>query len=136
MSTPTHQKKRSPGNPASGACAAVDSHQEDFYQSAVHIMTETLQGSAFKDVHRLLMPPLCSLLHLQTLNALYQKVKKTHDPFTFAQNILDTLKISYQITPPSPNNLPVGGPLIIVANHPFGGLEALIMCSIFKNIRQ
>ncbi|MFP4034729.1 MAG: lysophospholipid acyltransferase family protein, partial [Desulfovermiculus sp.] len=30
----------------------------------------------------------------------------------------------------------VGGPLIIVANHPFGGLEALIMCSIFKNIRQ
>jgi len=133
MSTPTYQE-RSPGNLASGASASVDSHQKDFYQSAVHTMTEALQGSALKGVHRLLIPPLCSLLHLRTLDALYQRVKESPDPFTFAHNILDTLNIGYQLTP-SPHHLPADGPLIIVANHPFGGLEALIMCSIFKNIR-
>ncbi|MDZ7761064.1 MAG: hypothetical protein U5L00_12545 [Desulfovermiculus sp.] len=135
MSTSIHQE-RSPGKLASGAFVSADSPQEDFYQSAVHTMTEALQGSRLKRVHRLLIPPLCSLLHLRTLDALYQRVKKSPDPFTFANNVLESLKISYQTTPPSPNNLPIDGPLIIVANHPFGGLEALIMCSIFKNIRQ
>ncbi|MGM0760963.1 MAG: lysophospholipid acyltransferase family protein [Thermodesulfobacteriota bacterium] len=135
MPTPTYQE-RSPGNLASEAFASADSPQKDFYQSAVHTITEALQGSALKGVHRLLISPLCSFLHLRTLDAIYQRVKESSDPFTFAQNILDTLNIYYQITPPSPNKLPVDGPLIIVANHPFGGLEALIICSIFKNIRQ
>ncbi len=135
MSQQIHQERK-PQNFSSDGFLSYDSHQEDFYQSAVHIMTEALQGSPFKGLHRLLIPPLCSLLHLRSLDALYQRVKKSPDPFTFAHNVLDTLNIGYQITPTPPGHLPAHGPLIIVANHPFGGLEALIMCSMFKNIRQ
>ncbi|MFP4479983.1 MAG: lysophospholipid acyltransferase family protein [Desulfohalobiaceae bacterium] len=135
MSTHNHQE-RSPQKLTSQASFSDDLFQNNFYQLAVQTLTDALKGSALKKVHKLLIPPLCSMLHLQTIEMLCQKAQNSSDPFVFANNILEALNINYQSSPSSLHHLQTDGPLIIVANHPFGGLEALIICSIFKNIRQ
>ena len=100
------------------------------------MIATALKDSGPLGLNRFLLPPVRSLLRLHALENLYQQVKHASDPFTFSEHILNLLKIEHEIAPPLPKQVPDSGPLIIVANHPFGGLEALLLCSLLKNTRR
>jgi putative hemolysin len=81
------------------------------------------------------LPALCSVLRIRSLEAVVQQSKGQDQPFSFAQKVLQIMDIDYQLDASSDQIIPSNGPLVIVSNHPFGGLEALILCSIFRTIR-
>jgi|WetSurSiteA1Bulk_404760.scaffolds.fasta_scaffold10495_2 putative hemolysin len=66
----------------------------------------------------------------------YNKVNKIYssaydsDPAVFINSILDHLDIRYEVPEKDLDNLPAEGPFITVSNHPFGGIDALILLKI------
>ncbi len=57
------------------------------------------------------------------------------DTKQFLRFILDTLGIDYQIVKGSLNNIPAQGASVIVANHPLGCIEGIILAEILLTLR-
>lgn len=73
-------------------------------------------------------PVIESFTGLKTLGKLYHKhYKSTTDPADFASQALDILSVTYEIRQGSDTNIPRQGPLIVIANHPFGGIEGVVL---------
>lgn len=72
----------------------------------------------------------------------YNKLNKVYtsaydkDPVVFINSILDQLDIKYEVPEKDLGNLPADGPFITVSNHPFGGIDALILLKILTSRRQ
>jgi putative hemolysin len=72
-----------------------------------------------------LAKPLENLLCFPRLNALYQHVSHTTTPQDFLNASLHLLNIQIEVTPEDKTRIPVTGPLVVVANHPFGVIEGM-----------
>ncbi|HOZ30718.1 MAG TPA: lysophospholipid acyltransferase family protein, partial [Bacteroidales bacterium] len=72
------------------------------------------------------------LMKFDKLNDLYDKAYDK-DSIVFAENCLRLLNVHLSVSETDLNNIPETGPLVILFNHPYGGLDALaIMLAIFK----
>jgi putative hemolysin len=74
-------------------------------------------------------------LLLHKLNETYHHVAEYTDPKEFVDKTLESLNISYDIKDDELASIPRVGPLVIISNHPFGGIEGLIFSSILLGIR-
>ncbi|NVO21252.1 MAG: lysophospholipid acyltransferase family protein [Bacteroidetes bacterium] len=77
---------------------------------------------------------LLRLMRLNRLNDLMTSSanKKGHD---FIDSLFKELEISFEVSEEDKSRIPKTGPFIVVANHPFGGLDDLILLRIFSGIR-
>ena len=71
-------------------------------------------------------------LLLNRLNDVYHLVAAYTDPKEFVDKSLDSLNISYDMSDDELASIPREGPLVIVSNHPFGGL----FCSAYVVIQR
>src|SRR5690242_15868741 len=53
----------------------------------------------------------------------------------FVDRTLDTLGASYRINPRERENIPVDGPVLVVANHPLGMVDALALLHLVGSVR-
>ena len=87
----------------------------------------------------ILQRPLEKLLSLDTLNRYYaqycEKVDVVEDQRQIFQLCLDTLKVQAEIRPEDLKKIPAKGPLVVVSNHPFGGLEGIVLAAILLQVR-
>ncbi|MXV37176.1 GNAT family N-acetyltransferase [Flavobacteriaceae bacterium Ap0902] len=74
------------------------------------------------------------LLGLTDLNSLYIRNKDYKSP-EFEKKILEDLGIRYEVFEEDLKRIPKEGPFIIVANHPLGGLDGIILMKIVSEIR-
>ncbi len=65
----------------------------------------------------------------------YRKLSPSDSPRSFVSKVLAALNVNYRIASGNLENLPQEGPTIVVANHPFGGLEGLLMIDILLQKR-
>lgn len=72
---------------------------------------------------------LMQIFRYNKLNRVYSSVYDS-DPAVFINSILEHLDIKYEIPENDLGNIPVEGPFITVSNHPFGGIDALILLKI------
>jgi putative hemolysin len=56
--------------------------------------------------------------------------------FDFCERMLDYLGVSCQVTERERENIPVEGPLIVVANHPLGMVDAIALLQLIGTVRQ
>ncbi len=73
---------------------------------------------------------------LKKLDALYQQRPEGVDCNNFLSYTLQVLGIRHQIVKGSVDTVPESGPVIVVANHPLGGVEGVILASILREKRQ
>ncbi len=74
--------------------------------------------------------PMAFMLGLRPLLKRYETLPKTDSPWDFAQLALRTLGVfSINEGEDLENIMPSEGPLLVYANHPFGGIEGVIMAA-------
>ena len=54
----------------------------------------------------------------------------------FWTDALDRLKIQYQVNNPDAFSIPKTGRVLVIANHPFGVIDGLVLCSMISKVRQ
>ncbi len=77
---------------------------------------------------------IMKLLQLDKITAIYKKSSK-QTPVDFVDSILSQLKIKYHLPAEDLRNIPQDGPFIVIANHPYGGIDGLILMSLLLKAR-
>ncbi|QNF35664.1 lysophospholipid acyltransferase family protein [Adhaeribacter swui] len=81
-----------------------------------------------------LNPWLMRLLQLDQINQIYQQSSTLHG-LPFVDSILEKLQVQYEIEPRELARIPTQGAFIAIANHPYGGLDGLLLLKILATIR-
>lgn len=95
------------------------------------ILSRNLLGNANRSVEDVFWE---KLLLLDRLRELYQKVRKPEGR-PILENLLNELQISYQVDDEDLAGIPKTGPVVVVANHPFGMLEGAILGTMLPRLR-
>lgn len=80
-------------------------------------------------------PALERALAFPVLNAIYARIQATEDDRHFADRVLSALDVQCQVDQEQLARVPASGPLVVVANHPFGGIEGVILLSLLRRVR-
>jgi len=84
-------------------------------------------GDFFTPVLAALCAPLDRLLGLHELEHMYRELAPSEGAYSFISLVLSKLGVSYSISQEDLQRIPQEGPLIVAANHPYGGLDGLIL---------
>jgi len=75
-------------------------------------------------------------LRFPAMNAIYKEIQsRPDDTRHFADKALDMLGVELDLIDEQLQRIPEEGPVVLVANHPFGGIEGLILTSILRRRR-
>lgn len=85
--------------------------------------------------HRFKSLLLRRLLPLKRLNEVYSRLDSLPAGAGVADRILEAIGVTYQVCANDLAKAPSHGPLVAVANHPFGAIEGLILASILMKVR-
>lgn len=80
--------------------------------------------------------PLEKALCLSRMNRLYETMGKINDAENFIQEALSRLQVEFKIPEADYSRIPQNGPVIVVLNHPFGGIEGLLVSSLLLSRRK
>lgn len=82
--------------------------------------------------------PIEKTLSIKALNDAYERMEffsSLENHTNVFQNCLDCVQARYSISEQDIQKIPRQGPLVVVANHPFGGLEGVILGDIIYRAR-
>ncbi|MEI8241816.1 MAG: GNAT family N-acyltransferase [bacterium] len=80
-------------------------------------------------------PMLEWMLGIPKLNATHYKASQMDPALAFADRTLQVLGVSYLVADEERAAIPATGPVVVVANHPFGGVEGVILLSLLQSAR-
>jgi putative hemolysin len=83
----------------------------------------------------LIAKALMQILRYNKLNETYTSAYD-EDPVAFVDSILRHLDVGFEVSESDLAKLPATGPAIIISNHPFGGIDSLILLKILFSVRK
>jgi len=93
---------------------------------------------ALRSVLRWIQHHLDALLHFEETEATYRAFQKqlgTNGKMSFYEAALSVMDIQYKVSLDDLKRIPLSGPVFVVANHPFGGIDGIILGSVLKQAR-
>lgn len=97
--------------------------------------SRSLVPAAARRIPAPLRIPLLHLLGVGRIDSLYRAMPQGGTPLDFAHLALDVLGVSVRAEGEGFEGVPATGPLIMVANHPFGALEGLVLAKALLPVR-
>lgn len=94
-----------------------------------------VEGAVRRNLLRAARRPLEKLLSFKGLNNLYNDALTYETDQAFHDKLLERMNVNYHISERDMENIPQEGRIIVVANHPFGGIEGIILASILRSAR-
>ena len=83
----------------------------------------------------LVEPALSRLLSLGRLRDLYAGLPKGLDAPDFIDALLEAMEVDIRASAEELGRIPKTGPVVVVANHPFGGLEGVALAKLLLAVR-
>lgn len=74
------------------------------------------------------------LAPLGRVRSLYRRVQQSRDGFGL-ESLLATMRIDLRIDPADQARIPTNGPVVVVANHPYGVLDGAILALLLNRVR-
>ncbi len=81
-------------------------------------------------------PAIQYLLRWPELNQLYTRVSHPDNQGQIWASILRSLNVMYEVSSEDLANVPKSGPLVVVANHPYGGIEGVMLAALLCSVRR
>jgi len=95
-----------------------------------------LAGTVTKPVARLLERSAERLTGLDYLARKYRTLPVADDVAGFLQQALDCLRVRFTLNSEALDHFPEHGPVIVVANHPFGAIDGMILTLLVYRLRR
>src|SRR5262245_15162968 len=76
------------------------------------------------------------IFHLRELGDFYARVARADSDIPFVDRILQELDLKYELGDRGSTQIPRTGPLVVVANHPLGMADGILLGSIFRTMRK
>ncbi len=88
---------------------------------------------------KLMLKPVFSVVEgltgLSALNRIYGKAHEIRSDEPFYEQALHALNVEYEVEASDWSKIPKEGPIVLVANHPFGAVEGLMLASLLHRAR-
>ena len=79
------------------------------------------------------------ICQIEKVNDVYREVSDSRSTSHSARSLMDdtlySLGINYEVSEPDLARIPKSGPVVVVANHPFGFIDGMIMTSLLLSVR-
>lgn len=75
------------------------------------------------------------LIGMRLINRIYNEVQNSTTSIPFTRKLLDQLAVQHVYDEADLAQVPQTGALLVIANHPFGGIEGLLLLDILKQRR-
>ena len=79
--------------------------------------------------------PLSRLLNLDQVNQTYAAATGARDWNQFVARVLEHLNVTYRLSREDMARIPRTGPVLLVANHPFGCIEGIVLAHLLAQVR-
>ncbi len=93
-----------------------------------------IRNPALRGAYRVVAPIVERVIGIRGVNRLYDDSRGTPSE-TFFQAVLENLGVRYRYCNQEAARIPPEGPVFVVANHPFGGLDGVILGDLLQSIR-
>ena len=101
------------------------------FELPIHkIHTKVLRGLA-----RLLKRPIESVFGLRAMDRIYARAWKMPKEIPFSDRALQGIGVRTGFSDEELRQVPKEGPVVVVSNHPFGGVEGIILLSLVRRVR-
>ena len=77
---------------------------------------------------------LMQALRFNKINKVYNELEGKSG-MEFIDSVLNTLEIKYELFKEELSRIPAKGPFVIVSNHPFGGIDGILLIKVISEIR-
>jgi putative hemolysin len=95
----------------------------------------SIESPIGRGLFRLVQSPLRRMLSVSAINRLYQKSQPLGGADNTFSSILGVLGVEYDLSQEDLAKIPTSGPVLVVANHPFGAIDAVILGDILTSVR-
>lgn len=94
-----------------------------------------LNNKVLNSVYRSLQPIFEKMVGVRHLNDIYYGAVDQNNHKEFAASVLRSMNVNFAISSQDLARIPVNGKIVVVANHPFGGIEGIILGAILQQVR-
>jgi len=99
-------------------------------------LKENISSPIFAGLFSLLIPVVEKVLGVKKLNDLYKQSQGAATPEEFSERVLNSIGVQYDFPEAEIEKIKaIQGPIVVVCNHPFGGIESLILFQILSRFR-
>jgi putative hemolysin len=95
----------------------------------------SIESPIRRGLFKLVENPLDKMFSLSAINRLYAETLTYGDSRNYFASILRAMNVECELSDEDLAKIPTAGPVVIVANHPFGAIEGVILGEILTRVR-
>lgn len=94
-----------------------------------------IHAPALATLYGLIETPLERFLGITQVNTIYARTLAAVEGRNFFEKALRVMDVRYQVSEEDRARIPASGPLVVVSNHPMGGIEGVILGDLLTSVR-
>jgi putative hemolysin len=98
-------------------------------------LQEGFKGPLKRSLFALVKPSIEALLSVNALNAVYNDIQDHPSEDNFFLRALRSLEVGYEVADEDLARIPKEGALLAVSNHPYGGLDGIVLGAVLCSVR-